>query len=71
MWRERSVWIALPLLLAVVAAEEPRDRPLGSVERLARGLQKKVHCAGLSAFECVQCAVIESCLFEDLCTLTH
>lgn len=55
MWRERSAWIALPLLLAVVAAEEPRDQPLGSVERLARGLQKKVHCAGLSAFECVQC----------------
>ncbi|KAH7951798.1 hypothetical protein HPB52_012999 [Rhipicephalus sanguineus] len=55
MRQERSVWIALPLLLAAVAAEEPRDRPLGGIERLARGLQKKVHCAGLSAFECVQC----------------
>lgn len=55
MPRERSLWIALPLLLAVAAAEEPRDRPLGGAERLARGLQKKVHCAGLSAFECVQC----------------
>ncbi|KAH7945257.1 hypothetical protein HPB49_008671 [Dermacentor silvarum] len=55
MPREMSLWIAFPLLLAVAAAEEPRDRPLGGAERLARGLQKKVHCAGLSAFECVQC----------------
>lgn len=55
MRRERCVWIAFPLLLAVAAGEESRDRPLGGTERLARGLQKKVHCAGLSAFECVQC----------------
>ncbi|XP_077524877.1 zinc transporter ZIP6-like [Amblyomma americanum] len=51
MCRGGSVCLALPLLLAVAAAEQP----LGGAERLARGLQKRVHCSGLSAFECVQC----------------